>query len=118
MAWTRSRARAGRWTRPRPWQIRPTSPAAKARKHEGRESVKGYRSVGIVGGGAWGAALAQVCVRAGLKARLWAREAEVVQAINATHENPLFLPGVRLADEVVAVTDLAELAGVDLILAV
>ncbi len=76
------------------------------------------RTAGVIGAGAWGAALAQVCARAGLTARLWAREAEVAEAINRTHENPLFLPGVSLSPEVVATTDLVSLAACDLLLAV
>ena len=51
---------------------------------------------GIIGGGAWGTALAQMLRRAGRDVVLWAREAEVVEAINDAHENPLFLPGVAL----------------------
>jgi glycerol-3-phosphate dehydrogenase (NAD(P)+) len=74
--------------------------------------------VGVIGAGAWGTALAQVCVRAGFSPQLWAREPEVAEAINSAHENAPFLPGVRLADEVVATTDLASLAACDLILAV
>jgi len=74
--------------------------------------------VGVLGGGAWGTALAQVCARAGLAPTLWAREADAVEAINQTHENRLFLPGVALAPAVRATTALADLAGADLILAV
>jgi glycerol-3-phosphate dehydrogenase (NAD(P)+) len=80
--------------------------------------MSGYSSVGVVGAGAWGTALAQVCVRAGLETRLWAREAEAAEAINTTHENALFLPGVALAPRIVATTDFADLAGLDLIVAV
>ncbi len=74
--------------------------------------------MGILGGGAWGTALAQVCVRAGLKPTIWAREAEAVGAINAAHENRLFLPGVPLDPGVQADGDLAALGEADLILAV
>lgn len=74
-------------------------------------------SVGVMGGGAWGTALAQVAVRAGHRALLWAREREVVEAINLAHQNPLFLPGVLIEDAVVASGDLADLAGADLVLA-
>lgn len=73
---------------------------------------------GVIGGGAWGTALAQVCARAGLDAVLWAREPEVVEAINGRHENALFLPGITLEPQVRATGDLAELAGCDLVLAV
>jgi glycerol-3-phosphate dehydrogenase (NAD(P)+) len=76
------------------------------------------RTVGVVGGGAWGTALAQVCARAGLAVALWAREAEVVEAINLRRENPMFLPGVALDPAVTAVAEPAGLAGADLVLAV
>jgi glycerol-3-phosphate dehydrogenase (NAD(P)+) len=59
-----------------------------------------------------------VCARAGLAVTLWAREAEVVEAINAAHENPLFLPGVTLDAAIAATGDPADLAGADLVLAV
>lgn len=74
------------------------------------------KSAGVIGGGAWGTALALVCVRAGLSVRLWAREPEVVAGINDIHENPIFLPGVALDPAVRATADLADLAQADLIL--
>jgi glycerol-3-phosphate dehydrogenase (NAD(P)+) len=80
--------------------------------------LNGFRTAAVVGAGAWGTALAQVCVRAGLSATIWAREPEVAQAINQTHENPLFLPGVALAPEIVAVERFEHLADADLLLAV
>ncbi len=76
------------------------------------------RSAGVIGGGAWGTALAQVCARAGLAATIWAREVEVVQAINADHQNALFLPGIDLDEAVTATGDPADLATADIILAV
>jgi len=76
------------------------------------------KKAGVIGGGAWGTALAEVCARAGLAPRLWAREAEVVADINAAHENRLFLPGVSLDAAIAATGDLADLAEADLILAV
>ncbi len=77
-----------------------------------------FNHVGVIGAGAWGAALAQVCARAGLQVTLQAREPEVVKSINETHENTLFLPGVALEPGIRAVQDLAELSDCDLILAV
>jgi glycerol-3-phosphate dehydrogenase (NAD(P)+) len=65
--------------------------------------------VGILGGGAWGTALAQVAAEGG-EALLWAREPEVVESVNARHENALFLPGLRLDPSIRATGDLAELA--------
>lgn len=71
---------------------------------------------GVLGGGAWGTALALVCARAGLSPTLWAREPEVVAAVNRDHANPLFLPGVPLDHGVRATSDLEDLADSDLIL--
>ncbi|HEY5107235.1 MAG TPA: NAD(P)H-dependent glycerol-3-phosphate dehydrogenase [Caulobacteraceae bacterium] len=75
-------------------------------------------SAGVLGGGAWGTALAQVCARAGLATHLWAREIEVVDAINGDRENTVFLPGVDLESSINATDALAELADVDIVLAV
>jgi glycerol-3-phosphate dehydrogenase (NAD(P)+) len=65
--------------------------------------------IGVIGGGAWGTALAQVAA-AGGETILWAREEEVVASVNAGHENSLFLPGVALDPAIRATRDLAELA--------
>ena len=77
-----------------------------------------FKSVGIIGAGAWGTALAQVVTLAGRKALLQAREPDVVEAINGAHQNTLFLNGVALSGNVTATTDIADLAGCDLVLAV
>jgi glycerol-3-phosphate dehydrogenase (NAD(P)+) len=75
-----------------------------------------FRSVGVIGAGAWGTALALVCARAGLKVTLYAREAEVAGEINTLHENRAFLPGVALDPAVRAVSTPGDLAGRDLYL--
>src|SRR5579863_4241395 len=74
--------------------------------------------LGIIGGGAWGTALALTAQRAGRTVTLWAHEAEVVAAVNRDHENRLFLPGIPLDHAIRATTDLAEAAAVDAILLV
>ena len=63
------------------------------------------KRIGIIGAGAWGTALALVSRRAGLEVRLQALEPEVAEAINGSHENTLFLPGVALDPEIHATTD-------------
>ena len=68
------------------------------------------KRIGIIGGGAWGTALALVCRRAGLNVCLQALEPEVADAINKAHENSLYLPGVALDTEIQATTDVAEAA--------
>ena len=66
--------------------------------------------LGVIGGGAWGTALAQVGASGGREVLLWAREPEVVDAVNSAHENALFLPGLKLAETVRATGELSELA--------
>lgn len=69
--------------------------------------------LGIIGGGAWGTALAQVASSGGRETLLWAIEPEVVEAINARHENSLFLAGVTLNEAIRATADLNELESCD-----
>jgi glycerol-3-phosphate dehydrogenase (NAD(P)+) len=72
------------------------------------------RRLAIIGGGAWGTALAIVVRRAGGFPILWARDGDVVTAINERHENPLFLPGVTLDPLIVATSDIdAVVSGAD-----
>ncbi|MBF0393618.1 MAG: NAD(P)-dependent glycerol-3-phosphate dehydrogenase [Alphaproteobacteria bacterium] len=78
----------------------------------------GMEHVGIVGAGAWGTALAVTATRAGRRATLWAHEPEVARAIDERHENPLYLPGVALPPEIAGTTDLAVLAGADIVVLV
>ncbi len=72
--------------------------------------------IGVIGGGAWGTALAAVAARAGREVTLWAREPDVVEAINGRHENRRFLPGVPLEPAIRATADLGEAAAGDLLL--
>jgi len=80
--------------------------------------VSALASAGVIGGGAWGTGLAQVCASAGLRTVLWVREAEAVEQINSAHENRLFLPGIPLNPAIRATGDMDEAADCDLILAV
>ena len=74
--------------------------------------------IGIIGGGAWGTALAVTARRAGRDVILWAREAEVVEAINQRHENSLFLPGIVVDPAIAATADIAAAAAGDAVLLV
>ena len=69
--------------------------------------------LGIVGGGAWGTALAQVAASGGRETLLWARESDVVEAINGSHENSVYLPGQKLDPAIRATSDLGNLSGCD-----
>ena len=65
--------------------------------------------VGIIGGGAWGTALAAVMAHIHDNVLIWAREDEVVEGINSARENALFLPGQKLSPKIVATGDLVEM---------
>jgi glycerol-3-phosphate dehydrogenase (NAD(P)+) len=68
--------------------------------------------LGIIGGGAWGTALAQVASANG-ETLLWALEPDVVESINTCHENKVFLAGVPLNPAIRATSDLRELDACD-----
>ena len=68
--------------------------------------------LGVIGGGAWGTALAQVSAAAG-PVTLWARSPEVVATINAEHANPAYLPGIALSPAIDATNDPQALAACD-----
>ncbi|GEO81698.1 NAD(P)H-dependent glycerol-3-phosphate dehydrogenase [Pararhodospirillum oryzae] len=78
-----------------------------------------YSNLCVLGGGAWGTALAQTARRAGRSVMMWAREPEVAEAINTRHENTDFLPGVPLDPALRASASLGEaLAGAEAVLVV
>lgn len=64
--------------------------------------------VAVMGTGSWGTAFAVVLADAGCEVTLWARRAEVADAVNSTRANPGYLPGVELPPGVRATSDAAE----------
>lgn len=75
-------------------------------------------TIGVIGAGAWGTALAQMLASDGRGVLIWAYEPEVAQAINTDHRNPLYLPSAELSPSIRATGDLAEFAGLDIALVV
>jgi glycerol-3-phosphate dehydrogenase (NAD(P)+) len=75
-------------------------------------------TIGVIGAGAWGTALAQALASDGSEVVLWAREPELVAEINARRTNSLFLPSAKLAETVRATGDIAELGKLPALLAV
>ena len=72
------------------------------------------KRLAIIGGGAWGTGLAAAAARAGAAVTLWARDPDVVAAINRDHQNPPFLPGIQLDPRIAATGDAAvALTGAD-----
>ena len=72
--------------------------------------------IGVIGGGAFGTAMACVVRRSRHEVVIWAREPEVVAAINNDRLNPVFLPGVRLVPGIVATSELGQAARADFLL--
>ena len=73
--------------------------------------------IAIIGGGGWGTALAITLARIERDVRLWVYEPYLVETMIATHENPLYLPSVRIPSAV-RVSNRAEevLAGVHIVI--
>ncbi len=67
----------------------------------------------VIGGGAWGTALAQVAAAGGRETLIWAIEDDVVTAINKIHENPVYLKGIKLDKAIRATSNFSDLKGVD-----
>jgi glycerol-3-phosphate dehydrogenase (NAD(P)+) len=76
----------------------------------------GLQSVGIVGAGAWGTALAITSRRAGRDVLIWAYEQETVAGINRSHRNEVYLPGIGIDQAIEATQRLNEVATCDLLL--
>lgn len=77
-----------------------------------------FQKMGVIGGGAWGTALAQTLATTGRDVTLWTFEPDCASAINTAHENTLYLPGVPLNPAIKATHDLANLKDCDAVLVV
>lgn len=74
------------------------------------------QKIAIIGGGAWGTALAQTMANAGRDVIIWAREPDVVHAINTEHRNKEYLPDTQLNPSITATDSLTEAAESDALL--
>jgi len=71
----------------------------------------------VLGAGSWGTTFAKVLCDAGTPVTLWARRADMADAINDRHENPRYLQGITLPRTLTATADAAAaLDGADLVL--
>ncbi len=68
------------------------------------------KTVGVIGGGAWGTGIAQALARGGHKVEIWALEEDVVASINNEHENKRFLPGFKLNESITCSDDVWQVA--------
>ncbi|MGC1779388.1 MAG: NAD(P)H-dependent glycerol-3-phosphate dehydrogenase [Xanthobacteraceae bacterium] len=76
-----------------------------------------FNHIAVIGGGAWGTALALTCTRAGRKVTLWEHDAANARNLTTKRES-LFLPGVPLDGSIAIAGDPAEAARADAILLV
>lgn len=75
--------------------------------------------ISVLGAGAWGTALAQIAASNGRKVTLWAREEELIESIRRKRENPLYLSGVSLHENITPTHNpQTALAGADAVLLV
>lgn len=75
--------------------------------------------LGVLGGGAWGTALAAHLCTLSKNVRLWVYEPKLAESINRDHENAVYLPDVKLPQELIATSDMAAFAkGLSLLLIV
>ncbi|MEM9473533.1 MAG: NAD(P)H-dependent glycerol-3-phosphate dehydrogenase [Pseudomonadota bacterium] len=79
-------------------------------------SAGGISTACVVGAGAWGTALATMCVRAGLTTTLWCRSADLAEAIAAHRENEKYLPGHKLPDGLQVTANMSDAADGDLLI--
>ena len=77
-----------------------------------------FNTIGVLGAGAWGTALAQTAASAGRSVILWSFEHDVADVINKQHENTIYLRDVALHESIDAVTALTDLDACDAVLAV
>ncbi|MGY6634391.1 MAG: NAD(P)H-dependent glycerol-3-phosphate dehydrogenase [Alkalilacustris sp.] len=66
-----------------------------------------YGRITVLGGGAWGTALAVVAARAGREVRLWMRDPAQAEATMRTRHNPRHLRKLALPDGLSATSDLS-----------
>ena len=76
------------------------------------------KTIGVLGGGAWGTALAQTQALAGRPVHMWARNAVAVAEITAHRTNAAYLPGIALHPLLASTSDLVATARRDILLLV
>ena len=67
-------------------------------------------TLAVIGAGAWGTVLAWLLAQNGCTVKLWARREELAHAINQQQENPDYIPGLALPENLRATSNLAEAA--------
>lgn len=68
------------------------------------------QSIGVIGAGAWGTAMAISLAKGGHSVEMWALEKDVVESVNMRRENERFLPGFKTPEGLTASTDIKAVA--------
>lgn len=68
------------------------------------------KSIGILGGGAWGTGFAAALAHSGHTVQIWALEPDVKDSVNREHENKRYLPGIKLSSSITVSNDIVEVA--------
>lgn len=76
------------------------------------------RSLGVVGAGAWGTALAINAARAGLEVKLWGRDSKAMSTLSRERVNARYLPGIRIDPAIDICTELEALSDMEALLLV
>jgi len=79
--------------------------------------MTGQRSIGVIGAGSWGVALAQLCASQGARTFLWARRADAAEEITRARRSS-YLPGVPLHKKIDASDDPKILSSAETLLCV
>lgn len=66
------------------------------------------KEIGVIGAGSWGTTLADMLAKKGHRVTLWAYEKELVSEMQASRENSLYLPGIKLSENLNFTGSLAE----------
>jgi glycerol-3-phosphate dehydrogenase (NAD(P)+) len=74
------------------------------------------KQAAVIGGGSFGTAIASIIAANGIAIKQWMRNETVAASINEQHENPQYLPDVKLDERLQATTDLAQaISGAEII---
>lgn len=77
-----------------------------------------FGKIAVIGGGAWGTALALTAARAGRDTILWARDASAVAEMRSKQQNRKYLPGITFDEEFTVTDNLAHCLEADALLLV
>lgn len=66
----------------------------------------GFKKAAVIGGGSFGTVVANIMADNDIQTVQWMRNAETAESINSQHENPIYLPGVKLNPSLTATTDI------------